>query len=783
MNNDLSDLVKKLGGWPISLLYLWIVLWWIFGDGTFWGAVFSIFIFRLLHMFYLKLKGGQTSTSVVQSKSSGTTQRMESRSPELVISLVGESSAGKGFSIPLGPKPTSDIRWISKDEEIVVAGIPIPGGLLYVGKLGIFDRNSFDPCVIDLSKSVGRYGDFRTRQMDYWPSYSTISDDARRSYLNWLADGRKHPDADWGFVFLFFYGLERRVIYDAQKDPSVKNEFPIIVDEIKRLLSIYGKSNSFQKYATKLLDWIEITNSTEKVYLSEPPALQKTYEVPFILKLAVGQASRDQAPIPASWALMWARHEPSVNLRTPAFRCEHEFNELYVRLYKEKYGAGMVIKPNRTKLSLVYFPASANMRYTDVDNAHQFGDIPDVSVLTGCVNKLTQIAEMCTDQLDAYSRYIGKNPDASGSLVAALCLPSAIWPEKIKDSIQVIKAKISDGLLVLPFGKFLESIGGSGLLGKRPEIMRLVSELQSIGIAMEPDFLLTGKIPKEEDHVVLFSAASEELSVDDSHSPAYQKSLLTIQLASAVATADKAFKAQEINAIRENILSLDNLTRGQKKRLIAHIRLLVSEPASLASLKKKLEPLDQATKESIAGFMVIVAQSDGIVSPEEVKLLEKIYKVLSVDTKKVFSDIHAVATDGSVAKASDENTGFTLDMERIAKLQQDTEKVNALLSNIFIEEAITPVVAEITASEIEPESSVRSFMGLNENLSAFARLLMSRISWARAELTDAAADLELLLDGALEEVNTASFDTYDIPFFEGDDPIEINPELMEKIAV
>jgi uncharacterized tellurite resistance protein B-like protein len=48
-------------------------------------------------------------------------------------------------------------------------------------------------------------------------------------------------------------------------------------------------------------------------------------------------------------------------------------------------------------------------------------------------------------------------------------------------------------------------------------------------------------------------------------------------------------------------------------------------------------------KETIAAFMATVAQSDGEVSPAEVKMLEKVYKALGVDAKKVFTDVHAVA--------------------------------------------------------------------------------------------------------------------------------------------
>jgi TerB N-terminal domain len=90
--------------------------------------------------------------------------------------------------------------------------------------------------------------------MGYWPSYSEISSGARRAYLNWLAGGRRDPEADIGFVFLFFYGLERRAIIDGAKDEPAQADWPVIAAELRRLLSIYGeKSHSFRRYAGEAL--------------------------------------------------------------------------------------------------------------------------------------------------------------------------------------------------------------------------------------------------------------------------------------------------------------------------------------------------------------------------------------------------------------------------------------------------------------------------------------------------------------------------------------------------
>ena len=72
-------------------------------------------------------------------------------------------------------------------------------------------------------------------------------------------------------------------------------------------------------------------------------------------------------------------------------------------------------------------------------------------------------------------------------------------------------------------------------------------------------------------------------------------------------------------------------------------------------------------------------------------------------------------------------------------------------------------------------------MGLNEAHTALARMMLSRPEWSREELLDVAADLDLMLDGALEHINEAAFDAHDMALFEGDDPVTVNAEILEKV--
>ena len=664
----------------------------------------------------------------------------------------------------------------------MVAGIEIPGGLIYVGTSLSCSRGGDDPCLINPTKSVGKQGDYTQREMGYWPSYSEIPPTARRAFLNWLADGREDPEADIGYVFLFFYGLERRVILDAAEDEIAKADLPVIAAELRRLLRIYGaKSSSFQGYAGSLLDWIALAGHHGKLYLEPVPDLPKTYELPFSLRLALGQAAVAGAPLPAPLALAWVKLDPATNLRTPATRCGGEFERLFLHRYQAAFGAGLVLPKNKTKLKYMYRPASAGL------HGHgglrlDFGDLPDVTVLTGPIQKLRQLVESATKELDSYSRFVGKNPEAKQALEGLLDLPALLWPEGFQKRFQELRAQIGDGTATLTFKEILDSLGAHSTL-TREKTLTLARVLEGEDIGIEPDILGGARLPKPDGSVVLFlGPLRDDLN---RRAPSFQAAELTLQLAAAVASADGEFGIEEIDHLQGQVTSWTHLAPGHIRRLVAHIHLLAKAPLSLAVLQKKLEPLDKAAREAIGTFMATVAQSDGTISPSEMKVLERVYMALGIDTKKVFSDLHAVASGSQTSVPTGEPTkdaGFKLDPKRIAALQKDTEAVSALLSTIFVEDEPPVTVAAEAALEPETQAMESGLLGLDEAHSAFARLLLSRPEWTKEELGDIAADLDLMVGGAIETLNEAAYNQHDIPFVEGEDPVLLNPDLLEKIA-
>lgn len=699
------------------------------------------------------------------------------------------------FKIPGAPKSYGPGTWIAPGIPCVVGSLAIPGGMVYVGTSLRAGAGDVDPCLINPSLSIAKRGDYTTRDMGYWPSYSDISATARRSYLEWLADGRKDPEADVGYVFLFFYGLERRAILDARSDDAAQAEWPAIAQELRRLLDIYGeKSHSFKRYASELLNWMAASNYPVDLYKQPLPDLPKGLEVPVYVRLALGRAAVDGAAVPAHLALGWAKLDPSTYLRTAAERCAPEFDRLFQQKYTEQYGPGIVLPRNRTKLRLVYQAASSGFRGMDVKLS--FGDTPDVTALTAPIQKVRALVEETTNALDSYSRFVGKNPNARSALEGLLHLPATLWPQSAQDVLSELKQRMGDGMLAISFQELLAKLDAQSTLTK-DKTHALARALESLNIGIEPDVLAGAKLPKPDEKVVLFAVPPGEAV--SRATPAYQAAALTLQLASAVATVDGEFSAREMSHLRQQVVSWTHLTPNHIRRLLAHLRLLIVAPASLPALKKKLEPLDAHAKEVLATFMATVAQSDGEIAPAEVKMLESVYKALGVDPKKVFSDVHAVAARAPAPKtpAGSEQpallsapaavpskpAGFKLDAARIAELQRESQEVSALLANIFVDdEAVsqTSSAAEDASTAGEPAGPA-GLMGLDEAHSALARILLQRPEWPRSDLADAAADLELMLEGALLSINEAAFDAYDIPFTEGDDPVEVNAEILEKL--
>lgn len=688
---------------------------------------------------------------------------------------VGEARNSTSYGIPSStPQHVTEAKWIKAGEELQIQGVSFDGGMVYSGQCLYTSNKPNDPSLLDPQLPVADSA-HNAGELGYWPSYARIGKEARRKYLDWLASGRVDPSIDIGYVFLFFYGLERRVLIDVPKCDDARSELSSIATEVERLLSIYGvTSRSFQQYADGLLDVIRSLGGGERLYETPFPEQPETYELPYYLRIALGQASRDKAPVPVDLALVWAQRQAGIYFRTAAQRCAIEFEQLFRIRYQEKFGEGMILPQNRTKLKCFYRPASSGFA-GQIEFLPRSEELPDVTAVTGPIDELAELVTRTTDELDAYSRLLGRTPEARDTTAARILLPLPLWPQATAHKFDELRDKVKASMMELTVRGLMETLA-LPVEADRKTLLQLARHLDSKDIAIEPNIEDGARTPKAEDHIVLF--AKPVTTGSDPKSVHYRTAQLTLKLAAMVAMADGEYSQHERQYIEQQIAAWQGLTEADRIRLHAHMKLMVINPLSLSSLKKKIGELSKKARETIAGYMASLVSIDGMLSPDEVRVLEKAYKALGLESATVFSDLHTSFPTKPGRPRKRAATGFQLDHDRVRALQDESQQVSKLLASIFTDEENTPVLAE--TGEREQESSA-AVLGLDKQHATFALLIMSRPQWGRSELEDAAADLELMLDGALERINEASFDLYDEPLFEGDDPIEVDKAIIERI--
>ena len=730
------------------------------------------------------------------------------RTPDIERETPTSKSSGSPKKATLVRPQRGIATWVPADAVFEVDGREISGGMVYIGsRARATGFEITEPCLIDRSLRVGwRRPDWSGSTMGYWPSYDTCAPEARGAYLNWLMGGRREPSASIGYVFLFFYGLERRLLIDLAKGAN-DSEVDSLVAEVQRLLGIYGGNRSFRGYATSFLDLISAVRSLEGDVEPVPwdPDL-RGWELPSALRLGLGRLAADGTPLPVDWALSYLRYHPENGLRTPAQRCESHFDELFRIRYRERYPNGIKMRPPARRISFSYYPASAGFGGT----VSAQSDVPDVTSVVGPLNKLKDLGAECTDELDALSRFLGRRPEESATASAVSLLPEVLLATHGGPLVERMKVWVSSALAEALFASVsLDELvqqwspGREEKLAKR-DAASLASLLAKLGVGLEPDVRFGASTPKPGSTVVLFP-----LSEDSSAAPstAYTAAVSLVHLAALVAAADGTISPSEQHHLAEHVEQVLGLDASERSRLEAHFVLLTSSKPSMAGLKRKVEALSRGERTAVGSFLVDIAAADGVVSPEEISTITKIFRLLELDEADVYGQVHALATGdpGPVtaresspttrwaipeAAATSQPGAVRLDHAKVQARLAETAHVAALLTDIFADDDVPPASSggQYTASPrsqgLPPSelAALSSIDGLDEIHSALATALAQQSEWQRFAVEDLATSLGLpLLAGAIDVINEAAMDLCGEPLIDGDDPLEINPYALEEV--
>ncbi|MFA3761105.1 tellurite resistance TerB family protein [Yersinia sp. 2466 StPb PI] len=671
--------------------------------------------------------------------------------------------------------------WLRPGELAVVAGINLPDGMIYIGNKYKSNRTGAEPAFINPSMDVAEQEiDISLPLIDNAPDYSTCSPQARRAYLQWLADGRKSPTAHIGYVFLFFYGLEHRILIDAAIDPVAKKELPVLEEEINRLLNIYGKNNAFNHYAQNLLVYISRVNIEEKLYLSPPPLTREaSTELPLALLVGLGQLAVDQQPLPAAWALAWGEADPAINQNISMAHCADIFSSLFQQRYREQYGDGFLLPINKTKLLIFYRPASAGLMGQEF--FQQMGELPNVAVCKAHRDKLRPIFESCQHDLDIYNRFASVNPKKKMSLEGQLLLPMPLWSAALKTELESIKARVGYGLLMVTLDELflrLSTACDTKPLERlsRSQVMALTFALASLQVGIEPDVRADNRTPVLQDTVALFPI--ESMVAESATFAAYRVTMLAVELACAAVMIDGRIGEPESMILTRHIDAWGYLSPGQRMRLKAYLQPGIRKNNTLLALKNNLEPLSLENRRAIARFLAHLIQVEGTITPPEVKFLERVYKRFALDSKLVYSDLDSRATPMTLSLPS-QAAEVINDTDRINLLKNESQELVVLLESLFV----TENTEVSTQEDINPQSIAAISANLPDSIVTFLKLLISRDSWEREKLADIALDMEIKIDDALIEINRKVLSAFDAPLVTGEEVIAINRDISAALLI
>lgn len=681
-----------------------------------------------------------------------------------------------GHRIPAPPRNLArPARWIPPGETVEVLDYIIRGGMLYVG-VGMKDPSGTpEPSLINPALPVEGHRSFSTKMLDYWPNYSVIAPDARGAYLSWLASGKDSPDVEIGFVTLYFYGLERRAFIDAYGDERAAAEWPALRAEVERLQALYGhKSFAFNQATTRFLEMMDLAKNAKSLSFGQGRyGSGSGLPVPF--KRQLGELATLGAKLTAELALDWANQDPSLSRPTAVHRCKEGFDTLFLEKYRAAHPGGLPLPVTRTQLRLAYEPASQSVAgFGDVGVF--MPEVPDVTTDGALAAKIQKIMQAVALDLDPFSRYVGRHPDRRKSLEAQFLLPVSLWPETIHAVVERWKATASEAPRVTSLSGILASFGETAAEPSRDLVFGALGALFNANVWVEPD--LSGRLPKPNDPLVLFACDPDDAATRAL--PAYAAAKAAVQLAYKLATSLPGEAVDYVAYITPQIAGWTHLSPPQRARLAAYAHLTALQPPAPAAVKRNLAELNEGIRVGISLLLCKIAHAAGDPSPAVVTELTKAYKLLGLKAETVHSDLHAAASGSRRTKS-----GGALDHSRIAELQADTQVVSALLSDIFTEETAAPAAAAPSpATAVVPAAQTpgaATLPGLDAAHAAFAQALLAQPSWDAEAVRAVAAQFGLMPDGALERLNDAAFDAFDMPFSEGDDPLDINPDLLKEL--
>jgi uncharacterized tellurite resistance protein B-like protein len=693
-------------------------------------------------------------------------------------------------------QPTSELCWLANGHIVTVGAYLLRDPMVYVSQGR--PREDESSC-INLSLKVGSPVKEAAGSLGYYPTYAKLSPDQRANYLHWLSNSRVGPLHDIGYAFLFFYGLERRLLAE-------RRDLSPIVKEVVRLLEAYTFSGSFDGYLSRFLAFALARGGIETLkdkWFEAIFAKSRLRRDEDFLAVALAWFFNKNAPLPISWAMQIVRQDPRSPRSVVLDRLSEQFQALFEQRYREQFGQGMVLKVSKRDRCLSYRPASPSL-LVNVD--HSSGSIepvkiPNVLGIQSQFSPLVDIWSSCIEELRPLSRVLGKGIEVD-TREGFDALPEELklkveHPDKQKWDRVVAEHTDEDGWALIKVSK-LAMVNGlterAKLTPKQSQALAQTAEY--VGLTIEPDARLTNRPYSWDDLVSLLRPEEKsELPVDSR----YLAASMMLELGVYVAAADGTVEDVEIDQVARFLESQFLLDPPDARRLEALKRVFVARPPSLTGLGKRLQSaLTREQREAVGRFLTGIAAANGIIDRKEVTALRNAYRTLDIGVDQLNSlleEFRRASQEPVEIQHGDQScgqgetiparqqakaaAGFTLDEGLLRRLMAETQEVATMLAEAMRDENVA-FGGEIQATVAAQPANDPRFQSLDIRFHAILSQLLTRSVWPRAEFDSLARELKLMPAGALDAVNTWSYELFEDPIIvERGDELQVQINLVE----
>jgi uncharacterized tellurite resistance protein B-like protein len=687
---------------------------------------------------------------------------------------------------PRAASPRREIRspWVPGTETVAVGNYRLKG-FIYVGE-SLKPQNGWgerDNCLIVPSMPLAARADVSGQYLDYWPAYERISPSSRRAYLDWLASDRSNPETPVGYVFLYFYGLERRLMLD-----DAMEERDSIIAEVERLVAIYGTNGSFHRYSGELLSAARALGGRPSTDVWHPIGLG---DVPIADRLELGRAAAAGEAISPALLLSLVANHPETRLRAPVRRLPELISQMFCSQVERDYPDGLRISLPRQPpiLEVSYRAASSTFEVGVIGASHK---IPDIAQLAEPLTYGRAVLDAVTDELDSYSREMGKANGTPVTIAGLSKLPLELRHQQAMavagDAIAKLNT-VAEGRHLYRLADLLGLVGLKTDVSTKIGLRDLSLCLAGWGIGIVPDPHFAPKILAERDAVLVFRLDMTK-PIETEPSDQYRLTYMALALGVVVANADGNVSDDERRTLSRLIVETPDLSEQERRRLVSDYRWLEANPLAVSDLRQFLKQSTPEFRKALMERLIPIAAADGSMNAGEVSVLEKLAKILDLDNAMIYQALHSVDLDRDYmpmveaprqgtgpaipAQPQKRPTGAGVDAARLAEIRAETAHASVLLSEIFADDVPEPTPVIVPSTSVNGE--------LDQRHRALLEELMTRSEWSEEDFGRLARQAGMMPGSAKSKLNDWSIEQFDELILEGEATIVINSSLILETA-